>query len=154
VKPPRIHTSAQLSSPTPWFIVACVAIVVALGFTVFTARFVSRSIVTTGTVTGLSEDNGENGKTYTPEYSFTAQDGRTYSGTSSSSSSSPAYAVGQTIPIRYDQSNPIRNRIDSFGNLWGFPLAFILASALSAALGFVMRAARRRKAQPAAIAAK
>jgi Protein of unknown function (DUF3592) len=152
VKPPRIHTSAQLSSPAPWFIVACVALVVALGFTVFTARFISRSTVTTGTVTGLNEDNGENGKTYTPEYTFTAQDGRTYNGTSSSSSSSPDYAVGQAIPIRYDQSNPIRNRIDSFGNLWGFPAFAILFSALFAVLGFVMRAARRREAQPVAAA--
>jgi Protein of unknown function (DUF3592) len=153
VKPPRIHTSAQLSSPTPWFIVACVAFVVALGFTVFTARFVSRSTVTTGTVTGLNEDNGENGKTYTPEYTFTAQDGRIYNGVSSSSSSSPAYTVGQTIRIRYDQAHPTSNRIDNFSSLWGFPTTFFLFSAFFAALGFVMRAAKRRKAQPAAASA-
>ncbi len=150
MKSPKVNTSVKLSSPTPWFITASIALVIGLGFGVFTARFVSHSTVTTGTVTGLNEDSGENGKTYAPEYTFTAQDGRTYNGTSSSSSSSPAYAVGQTIPIRYDQSNPIRNRIDSFGSLWGFPLAFILVSALSAVLGFVMRAAKRRKAQPAA----
>lgn len=153
MKPPRIHTSAQLSSPTPWFIVACVALVVAVGFGVFTARFVSHSVVVAGTITGLSESSGDNGTTFAPEYSFTTQEGRAYEGLSNSGSNPPKYSVGQAIRVRYDPAAPSHNRIESFGNLWGFPISVLLSSLFFAVLGFVMRAAQRRKSQPAAASA-
>jgi Protein of unknown function (DUF3592) len=153
VKPPRIRTSAQLSSPTPWFIAAGIALVVALGITAFTARFVSRSVVVAGTITGLIESSGDNGATFAPEYSFTTQEGRAYQGLSNSGSNPPKYSVGQAIRVRYDPAAPSHNRIESFGNLWGFPLSAFFFSLFFAALGFVMRAAKRRKSQAAAASA-
>jgi hypothetical protein len=142
----KVNSSFKLGSPTPWFIVAAIALVVALGFGVNTALFVSHSVVATGTVTALLEHNGDNGTTFAPQYTFTAQDGRTYDGLSNSSSNPPAYSVGQTIRVRYNPSHPGSNRIDSFGGLWGFPAIFALVAVAFAALAFAARAAKRRKA--------
>jgi Protein of unknown function (DUF3592) len=156
VKPPRVNYSAQLSSPKPWFIVACVALVVALGMAAFTARFVGRSAVAAGTVTGLREVSGQDdGKTYyAPDYSFTAQDGRAHSGYSSSGSNPPAFTVGEAIRVRYDKADPSRNEIDTFWSLWGLSTGTALFGGFFAVLGFAMRAAMRRKSQTPAIATK
>jgi hypothetical protein len=153
VKPLKVNRSAKLSSPTPWFIAAWVALAVALVSGGFTARFISHSVVASGTVTGLDEQSGENGKMFAPEYTFVAQDGRTYNAVSTSASNPPAYQVGQSIRVFYDPHYPEHNRIDSFWNLWGFTAAALLFSAILVVLGFAMRSARRRKAQATAIAA-
>jgi len=152
VKPPKVNRSAKLSAPTPWFIAAWIALAVALVSGGFTARFVSHSVVAKGMVTGLNEQNGENGKMFAPEYTFTAQDGRTYNAVSTSSRNPPAYQVGQSIQVLYDPHYPEHNRIDSFWHLWGFTAAFLLVAAILAVLGFAMRSAKRRNAQVTAIA--
>ncbi len=154
MKSPKVNTSVKLGSPTPWFIAASIALVFALGMAAITARFVGRSTVVTGTVTGLSEASGDHGTTFAPEYSFTTQEGRAYNGISSSGSNPPAYAVGETIRVRYDKAFPSNNKIDTFWSLWGFSILFALAGGFFAVLGQVMRAAKRRKAQAPSIAAK
>ena len=153
MNPLKVNRSAKLSSPTPWLIAAWVALAIALVSGGFTGRFISRSVVAKGTVTGLNEQSGENGKMFAPEYTFTTQNGRTYNAVSTSSSNPPAYQVGQSIQVLYDPHYPEHNRIDSFWHLWGFTAAFLLVAAILAVLGFAMRSAKRRKAHATPIAA-
>jgi hypothetical protein len=153
VNPLKVNRSAKLSSPTPWLIAASVALAVALVSGGFTGRFISHSVVAKGTVTGLNEQSGENGKMFAPEYTFVTQDGRIWNAVSTSSSNPPAYQVGQSIRVLYDPHYPEHNRIDSFWHLWGFSAAFLLVAAILAVLGFAMRSAKRRRAQVTPIAA-
>lgn len=151
-KPSRTYTRVQLSSPTPWIIVAVVAFAVAAVMAVFTVRFLSGSAVTTATVTQLLETTGDDGKTYyKPQYDYTAPDGRKSTDVSNSGSNPPKYTVGQQIQIRYHPANPARGtRIDTVSEIWGMEIWFGITGLGSLALAQWLRA-RRRKTRAAAV---
>jgi hypothetical protein len=156
VKPPRANYSVQLNSPTPWLIAAWACLAMAAIIALLTANFVSRSIATTATVVKLAAVSAhDDGKTYyAPEYSFIAQDGGRYAHVAHSSSNPPAYTIGQVISVRYDKANPENSKINSFWNLWGFPILAGLSGGGFAVLARIMNAAKRRKKSVPAFAVK
>lgn len=120
-------------------------------FAVSAARFVSRSVAAAGTVTGVSQNaSADDGKTYYyPEFSFVAQDGKTYTAASNTGSTSPAYTVGQSVRILYDKTNPNSARIDSFGQIWGGSLLFALCGVVFLSISAALNSAQKRKAAAA-----
>jgi hypothetical protein len=141
-----ITRSKQLSSPTPWIIVAVVALVAAALLAAWTARFVSRSTVTAGTILSLEETTSDGKTYYVPQFSYIADNGRTYNSISNSGSNPPAYTVGQTIRVRYERTNPANVEIDSFWELWGMATIFALAGLASFILSRFLKKAAQRKA--------
>lgn len=94
---------------------------------VTTVRFVSSSSITTGTVVDLVAHRGSKSTTYAPVVTFTAPDGNDTRFDSAISSGSPDYAVGQSVPVRFDPADPSHAEIDAFIPLW-FP--FIIMAVL------------------------
>ena len=118
-----------------------------------------RTVVTTGTVvenrpsTSTHRDPNSVGPrthratTYSEVVCFADAEGREHTVESAISVSHP-FAVGETVPIRYEPSDPAGARIHSWFRIWGFPLVFLAGGALFACVGaaFVLsgRSARER----------
>jgi hypothetical protein len=134
---------------------ACLAagpalIAVALGFVIYTSWFLHRSVAAKGAVVSLREvHDPQNGTvTYAPVFTFTAADGRSYAVSSNTGNNPPAFAVGQQVPVLYETDNPTEAKIDSFIQLWLFPVVFGFAGATATAVGyFLLRYERRRNPQ-------
>lgn len=62
--------------------------------------------------------------THYPVFSFRDAKGTSHMVTSSTGSGKPAYEAGQEVPVLYDPAAPDSARINSFSNLWLFPVAF------------------------------
>ncbi len=103
----------------------CLGIV---GYFFYTSWNLQRNgVTTTGVVVSLEPHSDEDGETYSPVVSFTAQ-GKSYTFESSTSSDPPAYRVGEEVSLRYDPANPQRADIDSFVTspwLYGIVLAVL-----------------------------
>ena len=67
---------------------------------------------------------------------FADAEGREHTVESAISVSHP-FAVGETVPVRYEPSDPAGARIDSWFRIWGFPLVFLAGGALFASVGAV-----------------
>ena len=67
---------------------------------------------------------------------FADAEGREHTVESAISVSHP-FAVGETVPVRYEPSDPAGARIDSWFRIWGFPLVFLAGGALFAFAGAV-----------------
>lgn len=59
------------------------------------------------------------------EYSV---DGKSYRFASASYANSPAYDIGEELPVLYDASDPNQARINRFSALWGIPIGFAIAA--------------------------
>jgi hypothetical protein len=118
----------------------------ALGFK--SEIFLHRCLTTSGIVTANTpiQSTDESGTTITfaPVFTYRASDGRAYAVTASSSSNPPSYAMGQQVRVLYEADDPAGARIDSFGELWGFPLGFAIASLICGAIGFGVLLVKRR----------
>lgn len=144
----KVNRSTQLGSPRLWRGVGVACLVLAAIGGTWTARFVVRSMATVATITGLGEKvNADDGKTYYyPEFSFVAQDGKTYTAVSHTGSSTAAYTVGKSVRILYDRTNPSSARIDSFGQIWGGDVIAALVGAMFLAISAALKSAQKRKA--------
>ena len=60
-------------------------------------------------------------RTFAPLIRFTHA-GQVIDFTASASSNPPAYSVGETVPVLYENTPPFKARIDSFFSLWGAAL--------------------------------
>src|SRR5690349_10572265 len=85
-------------------------------------KFSQRAVHTKGKVIDFKNyesrnDNGGSTTMYAPvfEYEF---NGKTYQHTSSTSSSSPAYDIGETVDVLVDPQNPHDILIDTFWEKW------------------------------------
>lgn len=74
--------------------------------------------------------------TYAEVVRFADAEGREHTVESAISVSHP-FAVGETVPVRYEPSDPAGARIDSWFRIWGFPLVFLAGGALFASVGAV-----------------
>lgn len=61
--------------------------------------------------------------------------GATYRFASASYANSPAFEIGETLPVRYLPEQPDQARLDRFGSLWGLPLGLGLAGLLMSLAG-------------------
>lgn len=100
-----------------------------------TATFLARSTRTTGTIVQLNAKTDAKGKTsWTPVFTYRSADGRQWTITSRVASSPPEFVVGQSIPVRYEPSNPSDGHIDSLIHLWMLPFGMFLFAAITFAM--------------------
>jgi hypothetical protein len=59
-------------------------------------------------------------------------------------SSSDPFAVGATVPVRYNPADPSDASIDTWFRLWGFPLIFLAVGVLEMCVGMIFLAVSRR----------
>lgn len=88
-----------------------------------------------GVVVGFHEQVSEDQQVrYAPiiEYQVGSQ---TYRFASASYANSPAYAIGESLALRYDPERPDQARLDRFGTLWGLPLGLGAAGFLVLLVG-------------------
>lgn len=92
-----------------------------------TVRFVAVSSITTGTVVDHQARRGSKSATYAPVVTYAVPGGGEVRFVSAVSSSMSDYAVGQTVPVRFDPSDTSVAEINEFIPLW-FP--FIIMAVL------------------------
>jgi len=84
-----------------------------------TETFIHSSLAIDGTVIDLHAIRpGHGSDSYAPMFQFTADDGQTYSVTSSISANPPAFHQGQHVRVLMLRDRPGTARIDSFAQLW------------------------------------
>ena len=85
--------------------------------------FYSSSVVTTGLVTGLVEQPGNDGPaTYAPTVKFEASDGSVQTFTNGWGTSPNQLRPGAGVQVRYRPTHPAEASIDDFMSLWGLPV--------------------------------
>jgi hypothetical protein len=73
--------------------------------------------------TSRSRSRDPDSPTYAPVFSFRDTQGRRHEVTSAVGHGRSPYEPGQEVPVLYDRDNPEDARIDSFVQLWLFPMA-------------------------------
>jgi hypothetical protein len=74
--------------------------------------------------TSRSRSRDPDSPTYAPVFSFRDTEGRHHLVTSAVSHGKSPYEPGQEVPVLYDPDDPENARLDSFVQLWLFPLVF------------------------------
>jgi hypothetical protein len=105
--------------------------------------------VAEGTVVSYDQ-GGRSWRSYQPVIVFTTAHGDREQITGQTSSTQPAYDIGQTLRVFYDPTDPARSAIiDDFGQRW-FPIGVVmLLSVVFSAIGAVMFAIERGKVKQA-----
>jgi hypothetical protein len=133
-----------------------VASVVAVGHTrSFLADAVSAPGVVEGLVPRTSTDrDNRTSTTYAPQVRFTTAAGESVTFVSGSSSSPPAYQVGDTVEVLYVAADPRRARVHDWFSLWGLPTILGGLGAVFAAIGgsLAVAALRGRRIGPRPVA--
>lgn len=80
--------------------------------------FVKKAEIVDGKVVELLVRRSSNSIMYTPVVSFITKEGSKIEITSSVSSNSPSYSVGETVAIIYDPKEPNKADINGFESLW------------------------------------
>jgi hypothetical protein len=93
-------------------------------------QLVSSGEKATGTVIALSESDSDGSTVYSPVIEFTAN-GKTVSFEGSNASSPPVYDIGEEVKLLYDPAAPEQARVNSFYELWLFPIIIIPAMLLT-----------------------
>ncbi len=107
-------------------VMSAVSLLFGLGAGVHTLLFLNKAVTATGTITRMDEHQGNKAqRLYTPVFTYIDPQGEEHEVISSHSSSPPAYAVGDRVPVLYDPRDPENAKIDSFISVWG--LAFMPA---------------------------
>jgi Protein of unknown function (DUF3592) len=105
--------------------------VIGLGFAVSTTIFLARSGSTTGRVIRFEEqvDSENQSVNYAPVFTFSADDGKTYTFRSGVATNPPEFDEGQNVSVLYIKGNPTDARINAFWQLW-------FVTVICCALGF------------------
>lgn len=90
-----------------------------------TSTFIDDAGSAQGEVIELVARRSSDSTTYAPRYRFVVEGQQAYTVISSSSSSPPAYDVGEQVKVLYDPENPTDAKIDSFMGLWFGPVLII-----------------------------
>jgi Protein of unknown function (DUF3592) len=90
-------------------------------------HFVQTGLRTTGVVVANHRVHGRGGGTYYPQVRFVLPGGQTYEvrGTTDGADP-PEFRVGQNVTVYYDPQHPQTALIDSWKDLWLFPLLWIV----------------------------
>lgn len=103
------------------------------------ARFAEDGIAAQGTVTDFATHyDSESGTMYAPVVSYLDDNGQLQRFTSSTSSSSPGYDIGEQVEILYDPGDPSSGIIDSFFERSFLPLIFTGMGSLFVLIGGAM----------------
>jgi Protein of unknown function (DUF3592) len=116
------------------------------------ARFVHSSLRAKGVVVDLhsiSVANRPNSWACAPIFRFTAKDGRSYTVTSHTGQNPCPWRIGDPVRVLYDENHPQSAHVDSFFELWLFPIVFGGLGAACTLFGFALFR-RRQLAKPQA----
>ncbi|MBI1920778.1 MAG: DUF3592 domain-containing protein [Geobacter sp.] len=83
-----------------------------------TFQFIRNSVETTGTVVHFHESRDSKSTTYAPEVTFTGPDGTWVRFRSQIGRGSPAYTIGELVPVRYNPQDPSQAEINEGQTLW------------------------------------
>lgn len=101
-------------------------------------RWLSTSTATTGKVVDLERKSGRKGRSYAERVTFQDGQGATHEFVSSLSTSHP-YAVGSTVPVRYDPNEPTSAGIDTHFRNWFIPGLLFAMGLVFTLVGFLAR---------------
>ena len=120
------------------FLIQCAAwIALSLGFTIRSAIFEHRSLLTSGTITEFVRmPVGDSYVALCPRFRFLTGDGTPHLHTSNACSSLPGFEVGQVVPVRYVEGDPGSARIATFWQTWGLAAGFGIAAVVVCGVGF------------------
>ena len=150
----RFSSKRKPSSPRALAIAGLISIVVSVVFFAVAAittfnvdRFLNEAEQTTGTVVALSEkhDTERNSINYAPVFTFKIEYGRTQSVTSSVATNPPSFAVGDQVHVLYRRSDPAGAKIDSFWQLWFWPVFLAGFGSVEILVGIIFLFSARRK---------
>lgn len=121
-------------------------LLVSIGFALYESWFLAQSLRAPGTVIANVQHevpadaaNGTPAQTdFCPQFRYTSADGATHIATASTCSSPPSFAVGEQVGVNYSKSDYADGQIDSFGDKWGFPLAFGLVGLVAIPIGIAL----------------
>jgi len=99
-----------------------------------TRHFIAGAVSAPGMVTALVPHNSGNSTTWAPVVRYAAANGEPAELTSSSSSSPPAFRVGEAVRVLYRPGGG-EAKIDSFFSLWGGALILGILGAVLTAIG-------------------
>jgi Protein of unknown function (DUF3592) len=120
-------------------IVGPCCLVIALGYAIYICSFLRSSSACTGTVVSLTARPGEDNLTaYAPIFTFVATNGQQYTITADVASTTPEFKVGQSVPVLYKSANPDKAKIDSFWQLWLFPVVFGFLGSFFTGVGYAL----------------
>jgi hypothetical protein len=144
------------AAPSPHSRSTLVILALSLGALFFSLFWLVSSLMAThrmavaeGTVVSYDQ-GGRSWRSYQPVIVFTTAHGDREQITGQTSSTQPAYDIGQTLRVFYDPTDPARSAIiDDFGQRW-FPIGVVmLLSVVFSAIGAVMFAIERGKVKQA-----
>jgi hypothetical protein len=144
------------AAPSPHSRSTLVILTLSLGALFFSLFWLVSSLMAThrmavaeGTVVSYDQ-GGRSWRSYQPVIVFTTAHGDREQITGQTSSTQPAYDIGQTLRVFYDPTDPARSAIiDDFGQRW-FPIGVVmLLSVVFSAIGAVMFAIERGKVKQA-----
>jgi hypothetical protein len=121
-------------------------LLLAIGFAVYEASFLTHSSKTQGTVianvethTAADMQTGAPAQTnYCPQFRYQSVDGVTHVMTSSACSDPPSFTIGEQVGVSYSNWNYDHGQIDSFGDEWGFVFGFGLVAVVLMPIGFAL----------------
>jgi Protein of unknown function (DUF3592) len=137
------------------FVVGPCFFLIGTGFAIHMALFLRNSAATEGVIVTLTSTHDQqiNQETFAPVFTFTGADAQNYTITSDTSSNPPAFAVGQHVRVLYENAFPLGARIDSFAQLWTFPMVFGFMGLLATATGCGLLRYERWRDRKAIVAA-
>src|SRR5262245_48073517 len=110
-----------------------------------TGDFIAEAASAPGVVIGLErEQDADGGATYYPRVQFEAN-GRSYQFRGQVGSGYGTFRVGEQVEVLYDTADPQSARINSFFQLWFFPLFLGMVGSVFTALGASMTFGNARK---------
>jgi hypothetical protein len=131
-----------------WFTTGLCLVALALGFGGQTGVFLMRSVTATGTIVRRSPSiKNTNRLLDAPTFSFTAEDGESYTVTSGVSTIPPEFAIGQKVKAFYEKYHPKSAKLDSFWQLWFLSFLFGILGIFFTGAGYVILQYQRRRAQ-------
>lgn len=125
---------------------------IGLGFGTYTSIFLIQSVSAKGVIVDLDEiPDAENGNVnYAPVFTFTAEDGQTYTVRSRVASNPPSFSKGQQVKVLYRRSSPGAAKLGYFGQLWFVTLVFVGLGAAFGIPGFLLLLRERKRNMPVA----
>ena len=128
-------------------VTASCCLVLCIGSVIYTAVFLGTAQKATGKVVELNErfNSAADATEYAPVFSFAAQDGKTYTVSSSTASNPSGFEIGDPVVVLYSKSNPGGARIASFVQLWLVPMVFLIIGVVHGLIaGFLLFLERRK----------
>jgi hypothetical protein len=125
----------------------CCCLLVSIGFAIRTALFTRNAARASAEVVRLNERFSENNDDaeFAPVFQFVAENGKSYTVTSSTATSPPSFTVGEKVQVLYRKSDPGGAEIDSLWQLWLVPIILVAIGLSHGVIGSILWLLERRQ---------